>query len=1047
MKKPFLQALFTVMLLAGAIYASGQRTVSGTVTSTSDNTPLIGATIVVRGTSTGTVTDVDGNFSVEVNEGDVLVISYTGYQTQEVTTAGLSMINVGLVQGAVLSEVVVTGYTAQRKRDLTGAVGVVNAEALTEIPSGDINGQLQGRVSGVTVSGEGRPGASSKVRIRGFTSFTGANDPLYVVDGVPTFDISNLNPTDVESISVLKDAGAASIYGSRAANGVILITTKKGQYSGVRINYDMYVGTQNPGEGDDRLLNTQQYADLQWLVYRNDETNETHPIYGPSSNSAPTLPPWAADTDWWDVLTRNALVTGHDLSFSGGNESARFYAAVNYLDQEGIVIHNFAKRLSARVNTEFKFARNRVTLGESLIIAGRSGNGVNGNGAESSPVSMGIYRAQPIIPHIIESSISGLAHDFMPGDYGGTGIAARLGNGSNQFASQERDQFDRQKDTRVLGSAYLDIELMKGLNARSTFGGTYQNGFNTDWASATYENAENVATSAYTETGFYNADWVWTNTLTLNKKFGRSNILVVGGYEALRYGIGRGVQATKAGYFSDDPAFRTVSNGAQITAASSWYNTETTLASIFARADYSYNNRYYLSATARRDGSSRFSEGFRYATFPSVSAGVRVSDFFEAGFISDLKVRGGYGTMGNQQSINPANQFYLFGGDPGSSNYDIIGAGSSSQQGFRPTRIGNADTKWETQTTTNIGFDAGLFNSALQLSFDWYQKSAEELLVIVPLSDLYGSASAPARNIGEIKNTGIDLQLDYRTNFTPDLGFNATVTFTTYNNEIVKYTDSLDFFYSQFGDTRIGNFNRNEVGHSVSEFYGYQVLGLFQNQAEVDAAATQDGAEAGFFRYQDTDGDGEITPEDRVLFGNPNPDFTFGLNLGLDFRNFSLSTFFYGSQGNDIFNYNKWWTDFWPSFQGQKSIDLLENSWTSSNTGASVPKASNKSNFSTNTQSTSYYVEDGSFIRLKSLQLGYSLPESLCENIGLTDLKIYVQGTNLFTLTDYSGLDPDIADYSGTDQALQGQADTAFGVDLGNYPLVKQFLVGLHVGF
>lgn len=998
---------------------------------------LPGVNILIQGTSTGTISDIDGSYELRADKGSTLVFSFTGYQTQNVAVGDNGTINVRMDPDAqILNEIVVTGYTAQQKKDLTGAVSTVNTETLTQIPSSNITSQLQGRVSGVTVSGDGRPGSAAKVRIRGFSSFSGANDPLYIVDGVPTQDISNLNPNDVESISVLKDAGAASIYGSRAANGVILVTTKKGQNSGIKVNYDMYVGTQGPGDASGNLLNAREYADLQWLVYRNDGTNETHPIYGASSNASPTLPAWGADTDWWDVLTRDALIMNHDVSLSGGNENARFYAGLNYFNQEGIVISNFNKRYSARLNSEFKMANKRLTFGENLTVTGRTGNGTPGNGAEASFVSEGLYRAQPLVPHVITTPVAGVTHDFQAGDFGGTGIAPRLGNGRNVYARQVREQDDRQNDIRILGSTYLDLEIVKGLNARTTFGGTYQAGYNTDWAPATYENAENIASASYNENSYYNSDWVWTNSLTFDRDFGMHSVLAVAGYEAVKYGIGRSVSASRAGYFSDNPAFRTVSNGAQIQNASSGFGTPTTLASAFVRADYNYNNRYYLSATVRRDGSSRFGADYRYGVFPSVSGGVRVSDFFSAGdLLSDLKIRGGYGTMGNQLPVSPANQFFLFGGDPGSSNYDLNGAGGSSLQGFRPTRIGNADTKWETQTTTNIGFDATLLSDKLQVSFDYYTKSAADLLVNVPLPSIYGAASVPARNVGEIKNSGIDLQLDYRTKITSDLSFDATLTFTTYKNEIVKFADDIDFFDS--GSSRIGAFNRNEVGRALSEFYGYQVLGLFQSQADVDAHASQDGAEPGFFKFADIDGDGVITPDDRTYIGNPNPDFTYGLNLGLNYKNFDLTAFFFGSQGNDVFNYNRWWLDFWPSFQGQKSQDLLNNSWTEQNPNATTPKASNKSNFSTNTQSASYYVEDGSFFRLRTLQLGYTLPQSMLSSARIGSMRLYLQGTNLFTLTGYSGLDPDV----------NNGGDTAFGIDHGNYPLSKTFLFGLNVGF
>jgi len=1052
MKRFSLLSLLTFLFMVSASVAFAQRTVVGTVTSATDNSALIGATILVKGTDSGTITDVDGSYSIRVSDNNaVLVVSYTGYETQEVSVGAQTSVNVALAESATaLSEVVVTGYSAQQKKDLTGAVGTVNTDDLKQIPSSNINSQLQGRVSGVTVSGDGRPGSVAKVRIRGFSSFTGENDPLYIVDGVPTTDVSTLNPNDVENISVLKDAGAASIYGARAANGVILITTKKGQNKGVKVSYDMYVGSQNPSVGNLQLLNAQEYADLQWLVYKNDKLDgtvdgpddddlpdsENHPVYGSSANASPTLPNWAGDTDWFEEITRNAMIQNHDISLSGGNDNAKFYAGLNYFNQDGIVITNFAKRYSARLNSEYKVGKGRLTFGENLTVTGRVSNGVSGNGTEGSPIAR-IYMSQPIIPAIITEPVQGIAHNFVAGEYGGTGIASRTGNTPNILADLTRNSEDRQKDVRILGSIFGDIKIMDGLNFRSTFGGTYQNGYNTDWTGATYERAENQATSSYNENAYFNSDWVWTNTLTLDKSFGLNRLLAVAGYEAVEYGVGRSLTATKAGYFSTEPAFRTVTNGASITGAGSGYNTPIRLVSNFLRADYSFDNRYYLSATVRRDGASNFGADYRYGVFPSVSAGVRVSDFIAADFLSDMKIRGGYGTMGNQRAVSAINQYNTFGGDPGSSYYAINGSTGSSSQGFRPAFIGNPDSKWETQITTNVGFDASLFDSKIQLSFDWYKKEAQDLLFTRQVDATWGAADQASINIGNMVNTGIDIQLDYRTKITTDLKLDATLTFTTYKNEITKITDNIDYFSNNFGDTRIGAFNRNQVGQSMAEFYGYQVIGLFQSDAEVDGAPTQDGAEPGFFRYQDTDGDGAITGDDRVFFGNPNPDFTYGLNLGLTWKDFDLSAFFFGSQGNEIFNYNRWWLDFWPSFQNQKSHDLLYNSWTPERTNTDVPKASNKSNFSNNTQSVSYYVEDGSFFRMRNLQLGYTLPTDAIGKIGLSRARLYVQGVNLFTATKYTGIDPDI----------NNGGDTAFGVDFGNYPLVKQFIFGLNVSF
>lgn len=949
-----------------------------------------------------------------------------------------------------LKEIVVTGYATQQKQDLTGSVGIVTAEELTQMPQGNVTQQLQGRVAGVTVIQDSRPGQNAKVRIRGFGSFTN-NDPLYVVDGVPTTDINTLNPADVESMTVLKDAGAASIYGSRASNGVIVVTTKKGS-KGVKVGYNMYYGTQNPGSGPTNMLNSKEFADLQWLVYANDGTVEDHPVYGPSSGS-PTLPSWAADTKWWDEVTNSAMIMNHDLSLSGGNDNAKFFSSIGYFQQDGTVIQNWWKRVSGRFNSEFKI-KDRVTIGENMNITYRTDNGTSTNGSESSGVMMGVYRAQPIVPVIWNSgSFSGSNHDYENGDWGGTGIAPRLGNGSNFVADQYRDKDDRWQSLRILGNVFIDVKIIDGLNFRTSFGGSFDNSYITNWSGSTYENSENQATSAYTEQGQWGADWTWTNTLTYNKSFGEHNILAVGGYEAVKTGIGRGVNATRAGYFSEAFSYRTVGNGATMTGANSWYNTPRSLASSFLRADYNYQNKYYISGTVRRDGASVFGSENKYGTFPSATAAWRISEeSFLAGssIFSDVKIRGGYGTMGNQLAVSTGNQFFLYGGSANSSNYDLNGTSTSSLQGFRPTRIGNEFAQWETSVSTNIGIDAGLFDNKFEVVFDWYTKQNKDLLFTPELVATAGGADAPAVNVGEMKNTGIDLQLIYRQNWS-DFSFEANAQVTTYNNEIVRIADGYEQFSS--GDSRVGSFTRNEVGHSMGEFFGYNVIGLFQEDdfsldaddelVLIDGIPMQDGAGSGFFRYENVDevdvdasGNQIITDNDRTYIGNPNPDFTYGLNLNLGYKGFDLSAFFYGSQGNDIYNYNKWWTDFWPSFQGQKSTDLLYESWTPTNTGATVPKASNTSNFSTNTQATSYYVEDGSYFRLKNLQIGYTFPQEMLGNV-FTNARVYVQGVNLFTVTSYSGLDPELTSFD----------DRFTGVDEGSLPSTKQFLIGVNIGF
>jgi len=867
--------LFSMVLSTGILLAQ-ERTVTGKVTAEGEGA-VPGVNVTVQGTVIGAMTGIDGSYSLTVpGPTSVLVFSSVGYVTQTVTVGSQTTINVNMVSDVqALQEVVVTGYTQQRRRDLTGAIATVEPAKLTAVPTPNVSNALQGRSAGVTVIGSGEPGETAKVRIRGFSSFEN-NDPLYVVDGVPTQDISSLNPADVASISVLKDAGAASIYGSRASNGVIIVTTKKGS-AGTKVSYNMYYGTKSPGSGPEGLLNTQGYADLQWLVYDNDNTApETHPIYGLSTNPAPTIPNWAGDTDWYDEITRNAMTQNHDLSLSGGTDNAKFFAGIGVNFDEGIVMYTDANKFTARFNSEFNFLNGRIKVGENLSVAYRTGHGVS-NLDEGSPIQMASYRTQPIIPVIMTVAVpDGLSHAFVPGDWGGTGIKPRLGQSENVVASRTRDKDDNNWSMNFIGSAFLDIKIAQGLNFKSTVGGTFNNGYWMDYSYKTYERSENNSTNSFSEGSWYGNDWVWTNQLTFDKTFGEHKILAVAGYESVKYGIGRNVSGNRAGYFSDDVLYRTLNNGATTISANSDLYTPTTLVSQFLRADYTFRDKYMLSATVRRDGSSRFGEENRYGIFPSFSAGWRVKDeafLADAGWLSDLKIRGSYGTMGNQLAVSPVNQFYNYGGNPALSFYDINGTYSSSAQGFAPTRIGNPDAKWETNITTDIGFEAGFFQNKVGIKFDWYSKQTEDLLYNPELPGVAGAADRPYVNIASMSNKGVDIELSYRNQW-GDFGFDASAVLTTVNNEITKIAEGVEFFDSGNTGGRINGVpSRNMVGHSMSEFFGYQITGIFQSAAEVSEAPTQTGAEPGFNRYADTDGNGKIEPADRTFIGNPNPDF------------------------------------------------------------------------------------------------------------------------------------------------------------------------------
>jgi TonB-linked SusC/RagA family outer membrane protein len=1027
--------VFSMVLSVGLLFGQ-ERTITGRVSA--EEGPLPGVNVTVQGTTIGAITDVNGVYTLKVpGPTSVLLYSSIGYVTQQVPVGSQAVIDVTLISDVLaLQEVVVTGYTTQRKRDLTGSVGVVETAELTTVPTGQLTSQLQGRASGVTVVGDGRPGESAKVRIRGFSSFE-ANDPLYIVDGVPTTDISYLNPNDVETMVVLKDAGAASVYGSRASNGVIVVNTKRGA-KGVKVTYDMYTGLQLPGPGATKdVLTAEEYAQLQWLVYANDGTVENHPLYGNSTNANPTMPSWwnGKSTDWWDEVTNNSVKTNHDLTFSGGTDNSKFFAGFGYLDEDGIVEYNYSKRARGRFNSEFTILKDRVKVGENLTLAYYRGNGASNLG-EGSPINSTTYRLQSIIPVKWEGpDYVGLSHTFTAGDWGGTGIASRLGNSGNTLAGLWRGKDNWYQYLNLLGNMYIDIKILNGLNFRSSFGGGFGAGYGLGFNWATYESAENTLSASLNENAQWGTNWIWTNQLTYDKVFGDHKITAVAGYEAIKSGIGREISGTRGGYFSNDVSYRTLTNAATTNSLTSAYYTPVALVSIFGKVDYAFRNKYLLSATVRRDGSSKFGPDTRYGIFPAFSGAWRIGDeaFLEGlSWLSDLKIRGSWGMMGNQMALSTQNQFNLYGGNSETSYYDIAGAMTSSTQGFRPTRVGNADAKWETNVTSDVGIEGTLLNDKINFVVDWYLKQTKDLLYQLEMPGQSGTATSPYVNIAEMKNTGFDIELGYRDNF-GDLGFSGNVNLTTYKNEITKIAEGVDYFDQGGGTTRINEANRNMVGHPMSAFFGYQVIGLFQSDAEVAEAPTQDGAAPGFFRYQDTNGDGAITTTDRVFIGDPNPDFTYGINLTFNYKGLDLNTYLYGSQGNDIFNWNSWWIDFWPSFQGQKSKKLLYESWTPDRTNTDVPKASNSSNFSTNTQVVSYYIEKGSYLRMKNLQLGYTIPASVLSKINVKSLRVYVQTVNLFTLTKYSGLDPEL-----------GGDDRAFGSDTGNYPNVKQVIFGLN---
>ncbi|MCX2739526.1 SusC/RagA family TonB-linked outer membrane protein [Pontibacter anaerobius] len=1046
-----------------------------------------GATVVVKGTTVGTATDANGNFTLNVPAGgSTLIVSFIGYKTQEVPINNRSTVNVSLSTDAqALQEIVVTGYATQEKKDLTGAVAVVDVTEMTKQPEAQVSSMLQGRAAGVTVMGSGQPGQAQQVRIRGFNTF-GNNSPLFVVDGVPTQNINDLNPNDVASMQVLKDAGSASIYGSRAANGVVIITTKRGKEK-VTVKYDGYYGTQRPPQQDNpwNLANPQEMAELNWLVARNTDPNAeiNDPLYG--SGPSPVLPDYLVagtatglmegdprvdpslynvnpfytggsgelgnfyrivrankqGTDWYDEIFNPASITSHNLAVSGGGDMGNYYFSANYFDQQGVLENTYFKRFTVRANSTYNVGKN-VRVGENLAYSVIDNPRINGN---ESPINMA-YRQQTIIP----------VYDIM-GNFAGS-FGSGLGNARNPVAQLDRIKNNDVLNNRLFGNVFAEVDLLNDFTARTSFGGEMYNNNFRSFTFPEYENAENNTINQFNQSASNGYNWTWTNTLTYKKSFNDiHDVTVVAGSEAYN-NFWNEVGGSTQGYFSFDPNFTTLGTGSG-TRTNFSNRSEDALFSLIGRIDYNLMDKYLLGFVIRRDGSSRFGQNNRYGTFPAVSAGWRISEeaFMQnQSWITDMKIRGGYGVMGNQLNVDPPNAFTTFGADRNLSYYDIGGTNNSTAEGFRQSRIGNPDAKWETVTNSNIGFDATLLNGKIDVTLDYYRKEIDDLLYNPELPGTAGGATRPFVNIAQMKNNGFDAAVTGHIDVTSDLRFDITGTLTTYNNEILKVSNGAQNFDLESRRFNGSNIIRNEVGSAMSSFFGYQIEGFWDDEAEITAANEQAQAASGDpdavyqpdvavgrFRYADINGDGVITPDDRTILGSPNPDFTYGLNISATFKNFDFTMFLYGSQGNEIWNQVKWWTDFYPNFLGAKSKTALYDSWTPENRNATAPIQERTGSFSTSTVPNSYYVEDGSYLRAKNVQLGYTLPTNLLSNYGVGSLRVYVQATNLFTITDYSGIDPEITGYDANGNVTT----TAFGIDEGNYPNMRQYLVGLNLSF
>jgi TonB-linked SusC/RagA family outer membrane protein len=738
-------------------------------------------------------------------------------------------------------------------------------------------------------------------------------------------------------------------------------------------------------------------------------------------------------TDWFHEVFKPAFIQSHTISATGGGDRSSYYFSTNYLDQQGTLLYTYLKRYSARMNTVFN-VKDNVRIGENAYVFYKVNPSIT-NQNEGNSISH-VYRIPPIIP----------VYDIA-GNFAGT-QAPHLSNSENPVARQVRSKDNKNNDWQVVGNVFAEVDFLKHFTAKTSFGGTFDNYYYYSFNYTAYENAEgNTNANSFNEGAGYNSQWLWTNTVTYSNTFGRHDVKLLIGQEANKV-YQRGFSAGRTNYFLTDPNYWTLNTGDPGGVSNSGGSpTERHLSSYFGRLDYNFDDRYIISGTLRRDASSVFAPDQQVGYFPSVSAGWRISKetfFSNVTFVNDLKIRGGWGKAGSISNINPTNAYTLFASGVGYSWYPLDGDPNSSTQGFYPSQIGNLETTWEQDVTSNIGLDGTILNNKLEFSIDWYKKEIKGLLFRPDnsLGAMAGGATPAFINGGNIENKGIDANVTYHATVNRDFKLDISANITSYKSKVVSLPGDKVYYdeYSN-GSSRIGAFTRAQVGQPIGAFFGYKVIGLFQSADDVSKSPTQDAAAPGRFKYADINNDGKISDSDRTFFGNPNPKFTYGFTLNATYKNFDLSIFLYGSAGNDVINYVKYWTDFPQVFRGNVSKDAVYNSWTPSNLNAKVPILETNGNFSNSGVFNSYYLENGSYLRCKSLSIGYTIAPSILKNIGVDKLRVYLQAANLFTITKYTGLDPEL---QGSDLGN----NTNFGIDFGNYPAnQKNYNVGVSLTF
>lgn len=1016
MKNKFL--LLLLFSFVGSFSTFAQNQINGLITDTAGE-PLIGASILIKGTSTGTITDYDGKYELRIEaDQKVLIISYTGYEDQEITIGNRTTVDITLAESiSLIEEVVVVGYGTQKRSKISGAVSTVTSDEITESPVLRTEQALQGRIAGVQVSqNSGSPGSALTVRVRGVGTINNS-DPLYIVDGIPVEGIDFLNPNDIESINVLKDAASSAIYGARGANGVVLITTKGGKINQAgKISYDAYYGVQSPWK-QMNLLNAREYA-----ILSNEANINSGNVPLQEFSNPDQLP---EGTDWQSAIFQDAPIYSHQLSFTGGSERSSYTASGNYFVQDGIIGGRKAgfERYTVRLNSRNKL-KDWLTIGNTLGFTYLTRNALPENNEFATPLVRAL-NMDPVTP--VRKPDGTFAYSY----YSDTDITNPV-NAIQQIN-------DKWTTHRIVGSVYGEVDISKKIKFRSVY--SVDATFATkDVFRPSFDLSVNTLLSDAPagEKNFINGvtkehntwrNWQWENVATYTDVIAdRHNIAFTLGTTVLnnRFDYAGGSNTNLP---SNDPNDAYISNTIDPISSQSAYAgaTESALLSFFGKVNYDLDDKYLFSATFRADGSSRFGRNNRYGYFPSFSLGwvLNREDFWSMDNVSLFKLRGSWGQNGNDKigdysfsTIVNAGQNYAFGPE------EIITNGNV------PLVSANPDLKWETSTQTDIGLDVEMYEGKINFVADYYIKNTSDMLYAAPIPFVAGT-QAPVRNIGEVENKGVELSLSYRNRdkaFKYSIG--ANIAFVT--------TDVLSL--GEGGEPittgnvfSSGAASRTEVGHPIASFYGYVTDGLFQNRQEIEAHAFQNENTApGDIRFKDLNEDGIINNFDRDYIGNPTPDFTYGINADFEYKGFDVSLFLQGIQGNDIFNGIVRY-DF--SYTNRPQSVL--NRWTGAGTSNTEPRVTvNDPNF--NARVSDRFVEDGSYIRLKNVQIGYSLPKSIVSKLKIDKFRLYLSAQNLLTITDYSGLDPEIG-------ATQGALD--LGIDRGFYPQSRTFLGGVNITF